>query len=241
MKLLSIVVPCYNESKNISLILKRFKDVIDTDEIEVILVDNGSTDNSSEIFAELLPKYLFAKLIKVSVNQGYGFGIISGLRVADGEYVGWTHADMQTDPSDVIKTYEIVKRRGEKKIYVKGSRKERSFFDLFFTLGMSFFETLYLRSYLWDINAQPNIFHRDFFKDWKNPPYDFSLDLYALYMARKKGLKIIRFPVLFPQRIYGVSSWNRGVKSKFKFIKRTFIFSVQLKRSMKNDICSSSN
>ena len=51
---------------------------------------------------------------------------------------------------------------------------------------MSLFETIYIGKALWDINAQPNIFHRQFFEGWSNPPFDFSLDLYALYMSKKK-------------------------------------------------------
>lgn len=86
----------------------------------------------------------------------------------------------------------------------------------------------------YDINAQPNIFPRVFFDEWQNPPYDFALDLYALYMARRKNLKVIRFPVLFPERIYGESKWNTGPKSKWKFIKRTMEFSVKLKKELRN-------
>ena len=39
---------------------------------------------------------------------------------------------------------------------------------------MSLFETLLLRTRLWDINAQPTMFHRDFFASWDRPPHDFS-------------------------------------------------------------------
>ena len=92
---LSIVVPCYNEEKNIPLILERFDEMIERDDIEVILVDNGSTDNSAQVLTELLPKYSFARTVKVEVNQGYGYGILQGLRECKGEYIGWTHADMQ--------------------------------------------------------------------------------------------------------------------------------------------------
>ena len=49
---------------------------------------------------------------------------------------------------------------------------------------MSLFETLLLRTRLWDINAQPTMFHRDFFASWDRPPHDFSLDLYAYYGAK---------------------------------------------------------
>jgi len=97
---------------------------------------------------------------------------------------------------------------------------------------MSVFETLYMRTILWDINAQPNLFHRNFFKSLDNIPKDFSLDLYFLFMAKKKGLNIIRFDVIFPPRIHGVSSWNVGLSSRWKFIKRTINFSTKLKKEL---------
>lgn len=231
---LSIIIPCYNESKNIPLILSRFDEVIKRQDIEAVFVNNGSTDNSKEVLDELLPKYPFAGVVNVPENKGYGYGILSGLREATGDFIGWTHADMQTDPNDVIKALEMIESESEvKNIYVKGDRKGRPFFDQFFTSGMSLFETLYMGEKLVDINAQPNIFHRDFFTSWKNPPHDFALDLYALYMAKKQKLNIVRFDVLFPERIHGTSSWNTGFASKKKFIKRTLDFSKKLKKSLK--------
>lgn len=230
---LSIIIPCYNEAKNIPLILENFAAVIKRDDIEVILVNNGSTDNSQAVLSELLPKYTFAKLAKVDTNQGYGFGITSGLKEAKGEFIGYTHADMQTDPKDVVKALQIItKQVNPHKTYVKGDRKGRAFFDQFFTSGMSIFESIYLETKLWDINAQPNIFHRSFFESLENIPKDFSLDLYLLYTARKAGLDIIRFDVIFPPRIHGESSWNTGLASKWKFIKRTVDFSVKLKKGL---------
>lgn len=228
---LSVVVPCYNEEENIPLILERFGKIIKRDDIEVILVNNGSTDGSSKVLEELLPNYSFARTTLVPVNQGYGYGILQGLKECKGEYIGWTHADMQTDPADILKALAIIEKEDEP-VFVKGNRKGRPLFDVFFTAGMSLFETCYLHKKLYDINAQPNIFPKTFFDGWENPPYDFSLDLYALYMARVKGLKVVRFPVLFPERIHGESKWNTGLKSKWKFIKRTMEFSVKLKKTL---------
>jgi glycosyltransferase involved in cell wall biosynthesis len=231
---LSIIVPCYNESKNIPLILEKFSNVIKRDDVEVLLVNNGSKDNSQEILDDLVPKYSFARSIQVQENQGYGFGITSGLSNANGEFIGYTHADMQTDPADPLKALEIIEMQSHpEKCYVKGDRKKRPLFDQFFTIGMSLFETLYLGMKLWDINAQPNIFHRSFFKKIKGScPKDFSLDLYLLYMAKKYELNIIRFNVVFTERMHGKSSWNTGLVSKWKFIKRTFDFSVKLKKEL---------
>lgn len=230
---LSIIVPCYNEEKNIPLILEKFNEVIKTDDIEVVLVNNGSTDNSQVVLNGLLPNYLFARVVKVDVNQGYGFGIISGLIEAKGEFIGYTHADMQTDPADSLKALNLLEKQNRpQNSFIKGDRKGRSLFDQFFTIGMSMFESIYLGTKLWDINAQPNIFHRSFFQNLNNIPKDFSLDLYLLYMAKKRGLEVIRFDVIFPPRIHGESSWNDGLASKWKFIKRTIDFSSKLKKEL---------
>lgn len=228
---LSIVIPCYNEEKNIPLILDGFNKVIKREDIELVIVDNGSNDGSKNILINLLPQYPFARSVEVKVNQGYGFGILTGLKEMKGEYIGWTHGDMQTPPGDVIKALEIIEEMdNQKNIYMKGSRKCRPLVDSFFTFGMSIFESLYFRKLFYDINAQPNIFHRSFFESWVNPPYDFALDLYAFYMAKRQNLKIVRFPVFFNKRIYGESNWNKNLYSKWKFIKRTVLFSIKLRK-----------
>jgi len=230
---LSIVVPCYNEEENIPLILDKFNQVIVGNDIEIIMVNNGSTDNSEQVFRDYLPSYPFAKIVKVEVNKGYGYGILCGLEKAKGEFIGYTHADLQTNPADIVKALEIIEKQDDfTKTYVKGNRLGRPLFDKFFTYGMSLFETLLLKTKLWDINAQPNIFHASFIKDLNNFPHDFSLDLYLLYMATKKGFKVIRFDVLFPPRLHGKSSWNSGLLAKWKFIKRTIEFSLKLKKEL---------
>lgn len=228
---LSIVVPCYDEAENIPLILKRFGEVIRRDDIEVILVDNGSRDNSPQVISRLLPAYSFARTVHIETNQGYGYGVVQGLRACSGDFIGWTHADMQTDPADLVRALDIIEANNcDETLFVKGNRKGRPLFDQFFTSGMSLFESIYMGAKLHDINAQPNVFSRNFFDTWKNPPKDFSLDLYALYMAQRTGMRIERFDVLFPRRLHGTSHWNTGLASKWKFIKRTVDFSRKLKK-----------
>jgi len=227
--MLSLIIPCYNEEKNLPLLLERCRIFEGSSEIEVILVDNGSTDASSAVLEKLLPSYLHCRSVRVDQNQGYGYGILFGLRAAKGNVLAWTHADMQTDPQDVLRGYELYKAKSESS-YIKGRRFGRPFADVLFTVGMSLFETILLRMALWDINAQPNIFSRDFFESWENPPIDFSLDLYAYCMARKAGLKIVRYPVNFGKRIHGTSHWNVDWNSKKRFIARTILFSLELKK-----------
>lgn len=227
---LSLIIPCYNEVANLPLLLQRCESLMNSD-IEVILVDNGSTDNSAEVLRDILTKYPKCRSVRVEVNQGYGFGILSGLKAATGDLLAWTHADMQTDPEDLFRGLEFFKTQGCD-IFVKGLRIKRPFADLFFTIGMAIFETLLLRTRLWDVNAQPNIFSRRFFETWVNPPHDFSLDLYVYYTACKQGLPVFRFPVEFGERAHGISHWNVNWASKKKFIMRTIDFSFELKKRL---------
>ena len=122
--------------------------------------------------------------------------------------------------------------KSEDLIFCKGRRFGRPILDVLFTISMSFFETILLGKLMWDINAQPTIFSRHFFEKWQNPPNDFSIDLYAYYMAKKFNLKVCRFPVKFGERAYGISHWNIDWKSKWNFIKRTISYSINLRRNV---------
>lgn len=227
----SLVIPCYNEAANLPLLLERCKVLSTRPEVEVILVDNGSTDRTAAVLLELLPRYPGCRTVRVEKNQGYGFGIISGLRAAKGDILGWTHADMQTDPQDTIIGLTRFEHYGTN-IFVKGRRYGRPIADVVFTVGMSVFETLLLAKPMWDINAQPTMFSRDFFDSWVSPPDDFSIDLYAYYQAQNQGLKVCRFPVKFGERAHGVSHWNVNWSAKWRFIRRTIDFSLQLKKKI---------
>ncbi|HEF4780136.1 glycosyltransferase family 2 protein [Burkholderia multivorans] len=228
----SLVIPCYNESANLPLLLDRCKGLTSRADVEVVLVDNGSTDESPQVLERLLPEYPNCRRVRVETNQGYGFGILSGLRAARGEVLGWTHADLQTDPQDALRGLELFERHGPN-VFVKGRRYGRPLGDVAFTVGMSVFETALLGVPLWDINAQPTIFSRGFFATWGDPPHDFSLDLYAYYQARRQRLDVRRFPVRFGERAHGTSHWNVNWAAKRKFIRRTVDFSLQLKKTLK--------
>ena len=227
----SLVIPCYNEAANLPLLLDRCKALAVTPDVEVVLVDNGSTDSTAEVLEKLLPKFPGCRSIRVEKNQGYGFGIVSGLKAAKGEILGWTHADMQTDPQDALLGLALFEKYGDD-IFVKGRRYGRPFMDVVFTVGMSVFETVLLARPMWDINAQPTMFSRRFFESWTAPPDDFSLDLYVYYQAQSYRLKAHRFPVRFGERANGVSRWNVNWAAKRKFIRRTVDFSLQLKKKI---------
>ena len=228
----SLIIPCYNEAKGLGELVEACLnagfEAQDHHRFEIILVDNGSTDESAQLLPELVAPHALLKTLRVENNQGYGFGILQGLKAATGDVIGWTHADLQTNPADLLAAVPFFEN--EEAVFAKGRRYGRPLFDEFFTIGMSFFEMLLLRRLFWDINAQPTLFPRRFFEAWEAPPHDFSLDLYAYYLAKKHHLPVRRFPVYFGDRKYGVSHWNIDWKSKVKFIRRTIDFSLELKK-----------
>ena len=228
---LSLIIPCYNEAKSLPALVERCEAVLAAAPgSEVVLVDNGSTDDSPAVLESLLGRTEGLRSVRVPVNQGYGYGVLAGLAAATGDVIGWTHADLQADPMDAIRGFDFFKQASDpSKLYVKGNRYGRPMSDRVFTLGMSIFETILMGRVLYDINAQPNMFHRSFYEGWVDPPHDFSLDLFAYYSAKRAQLTVKRFPVKFGEREFGVSHWNVDWKSKVKFIRRTMDFSFKLK------------
>lgn len=230
---MSLVIPCYNEAENLPLLVPRCLDLVKRGTIEVVLVDNGSSDDSAHVMRDLLAGQEALRSVRVETNQGYGYGILAGLRAARGDVLAWTHADMQTNPLDVLTGLEFFEQaRDPHRTFVKGRRYGRPLSDTLFTVGMSVFETILMQADLTDINAQPTMFHRHFFETWSEPPHDFSLDLYAFYMARRSGLDVKRFPVRFGERAHGLSHWNVNWAAKRKFIERTIKYSLDLRRKV---------
>jgi len=72
----SLVIPCYNESDNLSILIDRCKILLDNrEDIEVLLVNNGSTDNTHVVLKDLLRgvDQLNLRIVYICKNQGYGF------------------------------------------------------------------------------------------------------------------------------------------------------------------------
>jgi len=235
MRNLSIVIPCYNEAENLITVFKRLDSLHKLNsEVEIILVDNGSEDETSNIIEEhLLTSGKYIKLIKVEKNIGYGHGIMEGVRGSSGDTIAWTHADLQTDPLDILDAYKIFSaHQNFPNCILKGNRMERPLIDTLFTAGMSIISSIFLKVRLSDVNAQPKMFHKSFVSILKAPPKDFSLDLYLLYQARINNFPILELPVKYGKRMHGNSKGGGTFKGKFKLTMRTLNYLFRLKKNL---------
>lgn len=227
----SIIIPCYNEGENVFFLVEELSRYSEKHDIEYILVENGSKDNSRELLEKACNGKRNFKIAYVDINQGYGYGLLSGLKVATGDYVGWLHADLQVAPKEMFAFISFLeKQQDDKKYFLKGKRKNRRLYDCFFTASMTFFELLVFQCYMYDIGAIPVLFHKDLLKSFDKPPYDFSIELYSYYMAKKNNYVIRRKPVVLEKRKKGVSSWDKGLSSKIKQSIRIMKDSIKIRK-----------
>ena len=233
---LSIVLPCYNESKNLPAIFRRFDEMVKSDpRVELVLVNNGSQDDSSEVMLREASARAGAniQIVQIPANLGYGHGIIAGLRNATGEFIGWTHADLQTDLNDALTGFaRLAAAVDPEKCLLRGRRIGRPLFDFMFTFGMGVISSMALGTRLMDANAQPKIFHRSLLNEMSNPPDDFSLDLYVLFLASRLGLVLIEHPVHFGRRQHGTSKGGGTIRGKLRLILRTWRYIFQLRKDI---------
>ena len=236
MYVLSVIFPCYNESSNIVGIISSIKSALQgRNDVEIILVDNGSTDSTPQVLEQALQgeHNKQFKTLRIEKNIGYGHGIMEGVRIASGEVIAWTHADLQTDPADVLEAYKIFVDHPEyPNCILKGRRVGRNPLDTLFTGGMSILSTLLLREHFSDVNAQPKMFHRNFLEKLTESPKDFSLDLYLLYQARVQKYQILEHHVNFGKRLFGESKGGGTLKGKLRLIQRTWKYMIKLKREL---------
>lgn len=229
---LSIILPCYNEADNLPLLLEAYRAVWEDLPAELILVDNGSTDQTAQVLQQELERseLVFARTLKIPQNQGYGHGIFTGLQAAQGEFIAYSHADMQCSPADVFKAYhKLVTQPEPTQTLVKGKRVKRDFSASLVTTGMAWLASAVLLTSLTDINAQPKVFHRSYVAKLSRPPVGFQFDLYVLYQARRAGLPIMTVPVVFGERVHGQSKWAANIFSRYRTIWATVLYIFRLR------------
>lgn len=123
--LLSVVIPCYNEEEVIDETIKRLKafcsELVDLD-VELIFVDDGSSDPTRELLKSYAAKDSRIRLIGFARNFGHQIAVTAGIDAACGDAVVLIDADLQ-DPPEVV--HEMIAKWREGYDVVYGTRIER--------------------------------------------------------------------------------------------------------------------
>jgi len=129
---ISIVIPIYNESLNISALHSRLEGVMQKMNVsyEMIFVNDGSKDDSIELIKKLAVQYSTIKYIDLSRNFGHQVAVSAGLEKTEGEKIVIIDADLQDPPELIIDLYAKMKE-GYEVVYAKRKRRKgESFFKL---------------------------------------------------------------------------------------------------------------
>ena len=142
MQSLSVVIPVYNEEKTLLDVLNKIKNLENACKLEVIIVNDGSSDKSKEIIDS--NKNLYSKAVHLDKNSGKGKAVIEGIKNCNLEYILIQDADLEYDPSDIL----IFLEENEKFNYdlIMGSRfigTRRSVLHFWHMIGNKFITFLF--------------------------------------------------------------------------------------------------
>jgi len=129
---ITFITPVYNEELNIARMLKNLFAVLNAHtewNWEVILIEDGSKDNTRAVLQAEVLKYPNTKLLIHEVNRGYTQSLKDGLQAARGQYLMYVGADEEFDSSEIPNFVEIL-RKGETDILL-GVRWQRNAYQLF--------------------------------------------------------------------------------------------------------------
>ncbi|MFX1475319.1 MAG: glycosyltransferase family 2 protein [Promethearchaeota archaeon] len=187
----SIVIPAYNEAKNIERVLQEMKEKLqNAGEFEIIVVDDGSRDSTAAI-AEKNGVYV----LQHPLNMGYGAALKSGIRAAKHNHVIFFDGDDSFYPEDIIRLVDyaeefdmVIGARTNK----EGEPKSRSFLRWLFTRFSSF---LVGRKFH-DVNSGFRLVKKDIITKLLSVlPEKFSITTTMSILLFKEGHSIIEVPV----------------------------------------------
>ena len=139
---LSIVVPIFNEEKTVLKILTKIRELNKICDLDIIVVDDCSTDNSRNILKE--NKSLYSKSIFLDKNQGKGKAVIEGIKNSNGDYIVIQDADLEYDPVDLKDFISNIEKN--KSDLIMGSRfigRRRSVLHFWHMAGNKFITLLF--------------------------------------------------------------------------------------------------
>lgn len=218
-KRLSLVIPAYNEEECIeNTVSELINEFMSTDaHLELVLVNNGSNDNTSKILKNLEKLYSDVKVVTIGVNEGFGWGVINGLRNAHGDYVGYIGADGQISARDTVRVFERLKSKNLD--LCKSRRIKREDGVLRFFLSKSFNMLFYILYHVSvnDVNGTPKIMKYECYKRLDLESKDWFIDAELLIKSATLGFEMGDVDVIFKKRNRGKS--NVKANTIFEFIK----------------------
>lgn len=219
----SVIIPCYNEEGNIAECVRRVPNMGDA--TEILVVNDGSQDNTQGAVRSLQKKHPNVTLITYEKNKGKGRAVLEGMKRANGDILMILDADMTVPPEEMVDFYEAIQSGAAE--FVSGTRflypMEQEAMRLTNFVGNHLFSKLVqiiVGAEYSDTLCGTKAFLRSQFADFRleDPRWgDFDL----IFHAARRKLRCMQIPVHYKSRIHGVSKM-KAFSSGISFLKLCF-------------------
>ncbi|HRG01118.1 MAG TPA: polyprenol monophosphomannose synthase [Bacteroidia bacterium] len=227
-----VIIPTYNEIENIEKMIRTVFDL--PREFELLIVDDGSPDGTADKVKELQKEFTGKLHIEERKGKlGLGTAYIHGFKWAlsrDYDFIFEMDCDFSHSPKDLVRLLEACENGADVAVgsrYTKGGQVSN------WPIGrilMSYFASVYVRMVLWlpvkDTTAGFKCYRKKVLQTVdldavRFMGYAFQIEM--KYRAYKKGFKIVEVPIMFTDRVLGVS------KMSTKIFKEAFVGVVQMR------------
>ena len=224
---LSIIVPIYNESRTIRALLNKLKAVRfpESVEIEVIVVDDGSTDGTRDILKNLGSGYT---VLFHEKNKGKGSAIRTGLVKASGDYVVIQDGDLEYDPRDIRRMLETIVANGSPVLYGSRQLLNNTHGRLPFYAGglfLTWIANILYRQHLTDEPTCYKMFKTDFLKSLPLACERFEFCPEVTALSALRGIQIPEIGISYHPRDVRDGKkirWHDGIEAIWTLVKYRF-------------------
>ncbi len=224
----SIIIPAYNEEKTIIKIIGRIEEVFSNNQIEILIINDASTDSTKELCEKAADKYKNIIIINNKKNQGKTKNIVNAIPLAKADILAFIDGDYQYDPIDIPLA---IKKIEEGYDICSGIRKIRkdSLYRKFMSKSFNLFNYLMFHIKIRDINCGLKAFKKEIMEkisiNYLNAKW--FIDTEFLAKAYQQNLKIIEIPINHYPRSEGESK-VKCLKLASETIRYGFLLKLKL-------------
>ncbi len=200
-KVLSIIIPCYNEESSIVSIIKKVLESPVKNK-EIIVVDDCSTDGTGKVLEEQV-RPLVSKIIYHKINMGKGAALRTGFQAATGDVVIIQDADMEYDPNEYPKVVTPIFEEKESVVYGSRFLEQRRKGYLANRMAnwfLTVFSNFFTHERLTDMETCYKAFRRDIIQSVDLVENRFGFEPEITAKISKKGIKIKEVPISYYPR-----------------------------------------